>query len=262
MRCCVVRGAGDVGSAVAHALFGAGYPVVLHDAATPGYHRRGMAYADAFFDGTSMLAGVRGKRARDVEDLSYMAQCLRAIPVSVDAFDAVIARLRPFVLIDARMRKRAVPEKQRGMVPFTIGLGPNFKAGESVDLAVETAWGPQLGVVITEGGTEPLAGEPRSIDGVGRERNVYAPLAGTMATTCRIGDVVRQGEVIASLGAQPLLAPISGCLRGLTRDGVQVQRGAKVIEIDPRGNPAYCFGLGERPARIAAGVLAAVASRE
>jgi hypothetical protein len=38
-------------------------------------------------------------------------------------------------VIDARMRKRAVPEGQRGLAPLTIGLGPNFIAGENVDVA-------------------------------------------------------------------------------------------------------------------------------
>jgi xanthine dehydrogenase accessory factor len=31
-----------------------------------------------------------------------------------------------------------------------------------------------------------------------------------------------------------------------------------VLEVDPRGDPALAFGIGERPARIAAGVVAAL----
>lgn len=262
MTLCIVRGAGDVGSAVAHALFHAGYPVMLHDAVAPGYHRRGMSYADTLFDGTSILAGLIGKRARDVNDLPQMLRCRRAIPVSSDAFDAVVDLLCPTVLVDARMRKRVVPEIQRGMAPMTIGLGPNFTAGGIVDVAVETAWGAQLGAVISQGATRPLAGEPRPIDGIGRERNVYAPIAGTLITIRQIGDVVCQGEAVATVGGQVLFAPISGRLRGLTRNGVEVTRGSKIIEIDPRGDSAHCFGIGERPSRIAEGVLAAVVARE
>jgi hypothetical protein len=73
-------------------------------------------------------------------------------------------------IVDARMRKRAVPEAQRGLAPMTIGLGPNFVAGETVDLAIETMWGDQLGAIIETGATLPLAGEPRPIGGVGRGR--------------------------------------------------------------------------------------------
>ena len=44
----VVRGTGDVGSAVAHALFGAGLAVALHDDPRPAATRRGMAFVMAF----------------------------------------------------------------------------------------------------------------------------------------------------------------------------------------------------------------------
>jgi hypothetical protein len=48
-------------------------------------------------------------------------------------------------------------------------------------------------------------------------------------------------------------------LRGLVRDGVPVAAGAKLAEVDPRGDPALCFGLGERPRRIAEAVAALLA---
>jgi xanthine dehydrogenase accessory factor len=47
-------------------------------------------------------------------------------------------------------------------------------------------------------------------------------------------------------------------IRGLTRNGVEVALRTKVIEVDPRGDPAAAFGLGERPRRIAEGVLKAL----
>ena len=100
------------------------------------------------------------------------------MPVAVTSFDDVIEATSWSALIDARMRKRAVPEGQRGIAPLTIGLGPNFVAGETVDLAIETMWGDRLGAVIAVGATLPLGGEPRPIGGVGRARFVYAPEAG------------------------------------------------------------------------------------
>ena len=47
----LIRGSGDVGSAVAHLLLRAGHGVVIHDVALPAAPRRGMAFADAIFDG-------------------------------------------------------------------------------------------------------------------------------------------------------------------------------------------------------------------
>jgi len=157
------------------------------------------------------------------------------------------------------MRKRAVPERQRGMAPLTIGLGPNFIAGETVDLAIETIWGDRLGAIVETGPTLPLDGEPRAIGGVGRARFVYAPAGGRFETSARIGDRVEESAVIATVGGVALHAPIEGVIRGLTRTGVKVDIRTKVIEIDPRGDPAAAFGLGERPRRIAEGVLKALA---
>ena len=50
-----------------------------------------------------------------------------------------------------------------------------------------------------------------------------------------------------------------GVLRGLTRSGVEVAARTKVIEVDPRGDPTKVLGLGDRPRRIAEGVLKAMA---
>ena len=46
----LVRGIGDIGSAVAHNLLRAGYGVVIHDSSKPTTTRRGMAFADAAFE--------------------------------------------------------------------------------------------------------------------------------------------------------------------------------------------------------------------
>ena len=59
----LIRGSGDVGSAVAHLLLRSGHEVVIHDVALPAAPRRGMAFADAIFDGACELDGVRARRA-------------------------------------------------------------------------------------------------------------------------------------------------------------------------------------------------------
>jgi len=48
-----------------------------------------------------------------------------------------------------------------------------------------------------------------------------------------------------------------GAIRGLTRDGVTVSIGTKIIEVDPR-DQAITSGIEERPARIADGVTRAI----
>lgn len=258
MTTILVRGSGDVGSAVASILFKAGHRVVLHDAPAPSHSRRGMAFVDALFQGTATLEGLLAKRARSLNTLPFMLKCRRAVPVSDAPLQDVVAEVHPQVLVDARMRKHDQPEAQRGLAPLTIGLGPNFDAGGNVDIAIETKWGDELGAVIRAGSTRALAGEPQPIAGHARERYVYAPAAGTFTTRFNIGDAVVEGQVVASIGKTPLHAPLSGCLRGITHDGVVVNKGTKIIEVDPRGDAQAAHGLGERPRRIAEGVLQAV----
>lgn len=254
----LVRGVGDVGSAVAAVLFRAGYSVALHDEPAPATPRRGMAFTDAVFDGVAVLDGLTARRVENPAELRRMLIAAALLPVTVWPFAEMLRAADWSAVIDARMRKRAVPERQRGLAPLTIGLGPNFDAGNNVDLAIETMWGERLGEVVEAGGTLPLGGEPRPIGGVGRARFVYAPEAGRFQTTARIGDRVEEGDAVAALGALSLRAPIGGVLRGLTRSGVEVAARTKVIEVDPRCDPAGAFGLGERPRRIAAGVLKAL----
>lgn len=259
MACVLIRGSGDVGSAVAHLLVRSGHAVVVHDVALPATPRRGMAFADAIFDGACELAGVRGRRVDDIEELAAAAAAGEVL-LTTAALEEVLAAARPDVLVDARMRKRARPERQRGLAPLTIGLGPNFVAGETTDVAIETQWGEQLGSVVRRGPTRPLGGEPRAFDGHARDRFVYAPVAGVMRTRARIGQGVQAGEAVATIGAQQLRAPLTGILRGLVHDGVPVDAGTKVLEVDPRGDVSKVRGIGARPARIAQGVLAAIGS--
>ena len=257
----LVRGVNDVASAVAHRLSSAGHAVAIHDVPAPTSSRRGMAFADAMFDGRAELAGIVATRVDDPSAVRDAALARAGIPVHAGDFAALLDAYRPDVLVDARMRKRAAPEVQRGLAALTIGLGPGFVAGENVDLAVETGWGDDLGRVVERGPTRDLAGEPRAIDGVARERYVYAPAAGTLRTRLQIGSRVRAGEVVAHVDDTPLLSPIDGALRGLTRDGVLVALRTKVIEVDPRGTAGNLYGIGERPGRIADGVLGAVRAR-
>lgn len=112
--------------------------------------------------------------------------------------------------------------------------------------------------VITSGATQPLRGESRPIAGHARDRYVYAPVVGEFHTACQIGDRVVAAQPVAMIGDAIIRAPLAGTLRGLIRDGVPVEIGTKVIEVDPRVNGAVIMGISERPARIAAGVLRAI----
>jgi xanthine dehydrogenase accessory factor len=254
----LVRGSGDIASAVALRLFQAGHSVVLHDSLQPTTTRRQMAFTDAIFDRVATLEGVESHHAEDVLAFIILASQRNLIPLVTFEFSQLLEVYSSDTLVDARMRKRQKPESQIQLAPLTIGLGPNFIADKNVHLAIETAWGENLGCVITHGATRPLEGEPKPIDGHARDRYVYAPVDGIFHTFHHIGEIVLQGEEIARVDETPLHAPISGTLRGLVRDSMPVTIKTKVIEVDPRIQNPKISGVAERPEKIAQGVLKTV----
>jgi xanthine dehydrogenase accessory factor len=253
----LIRGSNDVGSAVAWLAHRRGFAVLIHDGAQPLTSRRGMSFTDAIFAGEVSLDGVNAWRVDALEP----ARAREGVLITCSPFEQCLAMWRPDVVVDARLRKRIVPEVQLGLAPLVIGIGPNFTTGAQVHLAVESSYGNMLGAVVRDGSTLPLAGEPRPIEGRGRDRFVYASCAGKLQTGQDIGDLVQAGAVVATLDGAPVRAPIDGAIRGLVHDGCVVPVGTKILEIDPRGTSAQVFGLGERPRIIAEGVLYAIQSR-
>lgn len=253
----LVMGGGDVGSAVAHALFQRHARVLIAERASSPHARRGMAFTDALFDGEARLEGVEARHVGDVqaaEDCWRQRQC---IPVMTLPESLITAAIRFDAVIEATMRREPVRTDIRALAPLTIGLGPGYTPGQNCHIAIETQWGERMGQVLRDRAAAPRAGGPRALDGVTRERFVPAPHAGTWRTSASLGQRVRTGEPVGHLDNAPVHAPIDGHLRGLSRDGVQVAAGARLIEVDPRRAPELA-GLGERPRAIATGVVTAL----
>lgn len=254
----LILGSGDIGSAVAVRLFQSGYQVAIHESGKPAATRRGMALTDAVFGGQPSLDGMQATLTSNTGELVETLRAKAQIPVTSASFDDVLQVMSPDVLIDARMRKRVIPDDMRALVGVTIGLGPNFVAGENCHIAIETSW-DDLGRVITDGPALEFRGEPRPIGGAARERYVYSPATGVFRTTASIGAHVQAGDTIASVDDVEIQAPLTGVLRGLTHDGVPVTARTKVVEVDPRDlDTASIFGIAERPEKIARGVLRAL----
>ncbi|MBI3302741.1 MAG: hypothetical protein HYZ72_11805, partial [Deltaproteobacteria bacterium] len=204
----VIKGGGDVGSAVAHLLYSNGYLPVIVESPTPSTTRRRMAFATAVFEGEAELESVRAERVDSPESLKALLLWGKVVPVFVGPIETVLTALTPGVVVDARMRKRDTPEVQIDQAPLVIGLGPGFRVGETVHVVIETNRGPHLGRVITDGSAEPYTGEPVSIAGYKRERYSYAPANGTFHTTLDVGTSVHAGDVLGRVGAHELRAQV------------------------------------------------------
>jgi xanthine dehydrogenase accessory factor len=256
-----IKSASDVGSAVGCALKRAGWHPILLEGPSPGVTRRLMAFAPAVWEGRAELAGLTGVRCETAAQALALRLDPGLLPVLVVERMDPAAHLAPDVVVDARMRKRQEPPIQIGEAPLALGIGPGFACGRHVHGVIESNWGAQLGRVLWSGRSQDYTGKHREIGGFGRERYLYAPDAGRFRTHHDVLDPVRHGEIVGWVDSAPLRAGIAGILRGLANDGLRVAAGAKLVEIDPIGDPARCRGIGERPAAIAEGVLAALRER-
>jgi xanthine dehydrogenase accessory factor len=158
------------------------------------------------------------------------------------------------------MRKTA-PEIGIESAPMVIGLGPGFTAGENCHAVIETMRGHRLGRVIWQGEALPNTGIPDNVAGKSSERVLRAPIDGMLTTAVQIGSLVKEGEVLAKIGGKEIRSPFPGVLRGLIKEGMQVQAGMKIGDVDPRSNPEFAYLISDKALAIAGGVLEAILSQ-
>ena len=88
--------------------------------------------------------------------------------------------------------------------------------------------------MIRKGSATPNTGIPGVIAGYGKERVIHSPAAGIMHNLSQIGDIVEKDQILARVDDVPVYASLTGVLRGIIRDGYEVQKGMKIADIDPR----------------------------
>jgi xanthine dehydrogenase accessory factor len=260
----VVRGAGDLATGCILRLVRSGFRVAALEVPQPSAIRRTVCLSEAMYQGRAEVEGIQAVR---VESAAALVAALDRfgpegpVPLLADPGCASLAHLEPLALVDAILAKRNLGTRL-GMAPVVVALGPGFEAGVDADAVVETNRGHDLGRVLRSGRAEPDTGTPGLIAGMGRERVLHAPAAGTAEDLRAIGDRVRAGEPVlrihAQEGAVDLPAAIDGTLRGLIRTGFPVHEGMKVGDVDPRCRREHCFTVSDKARAIAGGVLEAI----
>lgn len=252
----IVRGGGEMGSAVARLLFLSGLPVAVLEAERPLAVRRLVSFAEAIVSGSVTVEGVTGRRLA-VGELGAALEEADGVAVAVDPEGESLACLGPAALVDARMAKRNIGTRldQAGVV---VGLGPGFLAGEDVHAVIETQRGPDLGRVVWAGSAQPDTSVPGTVMGVGEARVLRAPRSGTFRGAWRIGELVLPGSKVGEVDGEPVHAAVGGMVRGLLADGVPVEAGTKVGDIDPRGRTVDPARISDKGRSVAAGALEAV----
>lgn len=254
----IVRGVGDVGSAVVWELFHAGFNVVAHENRQPRTIRRHMAFSDALWDGTATLKGLTAYHMNCISDVHALLETENKVAVCSGSFNELVNILSPQLIVDGRIQKFTIIEIILNQAPLTIGVGPGFIAQKHVDFVIESCWGDQLGDIIKIGSAQAPIPLPPKLNGVGWQRFIRAENSGDFKSHKRIGQYVHANQPIGMLGERQVLAPISGHIRGLLRSGLSADAGEKLCEIDPRAELAHFKGLAERPHAIAKGVIKAV----
>jgi xanthine dehydrogenase accessory factor len=256
-----VKGAGDLASGVIHRLVRAGFPVMATELAQPTVVRRTVAFAEAVALETTSVEGVTARLATSAEQAKTVMSW-GEVPVIVDEDVSILRQICPTVLVEATLSKYN-SGITRDDAAIVIALGPGYEAGKDVHAVIETNRGHNLGRVYLEGRAEPNTGVPGAIGGYSIERLLRSPAQGKLYGVRQIGDLVQAGETIALVKSEensnePVIATITGILRGLVRNNLYVKQGMKVGDIDPRAEREHCFTISDKSRAIAGGVLEAI----
>ena len=252
----LIKGGGEIASAVAHKLARSGFGVYLTELPSPQAVHRGTSFCEAVYEDEKEVEGVVAKLVSSPEGVPGVWKEGK-VPIIVDPDAAIRGRLHPDIFVDAIMAKRNMGTKITD-AQLVIGLGPGFEVGRDAHLVVETNNSDNLGKVLTTGEAESNTGVPLAISGLTFERVLRSPNEGEFRQVKKMGDLVRGGNVVARVNHQPVTAKIGGVIRALLRDGVKVEPGTKLGEIDPRDDPQLCYTIRPRARTIAGGVLEAI----
>jgi xanthine dehydrogenase accessory factor len=230
--------------------------ILMLETASPLAVRREVSFCEAVHEGRKTVEGVEALKIDDYDNL-LQTWTLGKIAVAVDPEWKLLDQAQPNVVIDAILAKKNLGTRMRE-APLVIGLGPGFVAGQDVHLVIETNRGHNLGRIITSGKAAPDTGIPGAIKGYTEERVLRAPCDGEFNARRSIGTPVKRGDAIGTVAEKPVVASIDGIIRGLIRSPVNVCRGLKIGDIDPRGLVDYCSTISEKARAIAGAVLEAI----
>jgi xanthine dehydrogenase accessory factor len=258
-RMVLFKGAGDLATGIAHRLWNAGFDPVMLELAKPLVVRRTVSFASAVYEKSIEVESVTAKLCPSVEMIdSYLSE--KYIPVLIDPEAITMQKLKPKILIDARMTK-ANDLTSKNDAELVIAIGPGFTAGVDCHVVIETERGHNLGRVIYKGKAAADTGEPGAVAGYAKERLLRAPTDGKFIPLKKIGDSVMTGEITATVEEVPIHSAMDGIVRGMLFPELTVSKGMKVGDIDPRGERVDFRTISDKARSLGGSVLEVILHR-
>jgi xanthine dehydrogenase accessory factor len=253
----LVRGGGEIGSAIAHRLARSHFRVCVTEVAEPLAVNRGVCFSEAIYDNTKTIEGVTAEKTVVSLESIYKIWRNGRIPVAADSELSVKPFILPDVLVNAMMLDRETSTKISD-APLVIGIGSGFTAGENVHMVIEANNSNDLGKVLISGRSSGTADKPKAISELIDEGIIRSSDSGVFTSVKNIGDTVAMDEIIGKIDDNPLKAPLSGMLRGLIRNEARVLANTRIAEIDSVNDKSVCTAIRDSARAISGGVLEAI----
>ncbi|MBQ8698425.1 MAG: EF2563 family selenium-dependent molybdenum hydroxylase system protein [Schwartzia sp.] len=258
----IVRGGGELGTAVAHRLHRVGYKVLILEKSRPSALRRELAFSDAVYDGEKTVERVTCVCAENLKTaLSLIAE--GRVTMLVDPTGRYVRKFPPHILVNTLDGKE---DESRRELPadFRIGLGAGYCAREDVNCVVETVRGYSLGRIIYDGRCRRWQTAEDVIKDGGFLR---AETDGAFKSPHTISHIFRPGDMVGEIyddrgQTVPVVTSVGGVLRGIIHDNYHVPKGMAVAEIDPRMEPSDCSSISDKARCISGSVLEAIMAFE
>lgn len=255
-----IRGAGDLATGIASRLYRSGHQLLMTELPVPLTVRRTVALSRAVYERYAEVEDMSAILVHSVKE-AVEVQKIGRIPVIIEEPEIILKEYQPEVVVDAILAKRNLGT-EISWAPFVVGVGPGFTAGVDCHCVVETKRGHTLGDVIWSGTPIPNTGVPGNVGGYTIERLIKATADGVIEPKVQIGDLVEKGQVVAVTGGKPVYAKMSGIVRGMLQQGVEVQENLKIGDIDARCEEKNCYLISDKARAIGGGVLEAVTQFE
>jgi xanthine dehydrogenase accessory factor len=218
--------------------------------------RREVSFCETIYNESKKIEGVEAVKSNSVEEIKR-GWGNGKIAVIIDPEWKAKEKIQPDVMVDAILAKKNLGTTMEDAL-LVIGLGPGFDAGRDVHMVIETNRGHNLGRIITSGCAELNTGIPGNIGGYTAERVLRSPINGVFQTRMAIGDLVKKGDIVGFVEGSKIQSKINGVIRGLIRSNIRVKQGLKLGDIDPRGNPSYCYTISDKARAVSGAVLEAI----